>query len=155
MIVLVFIRTYTESYLVQLGLNNEKYSDFFRCTIVGCLLKFKYQMFLDIFSFGIYFLLSKQYLSYRTKKGLISSGIFVLIFMLTNLYETIGSLFGILVPDFILKTLEWSASLYWSFEGFLGMLISIVIMTLILKRLKKRTHNNGYNSAWRQCKNRK
>ena len=69
-----------------------------------------------------------------------SSGLFALIFMLTDLYEIFGSVFGIIVPDFILSTMEWNDSLYWSFEYFVGMLISLVIMTLVDLKIKKRTY---------------
>ena len=135
-VLLVFIRTFTESYLVQFGLKNSAFSDFYSCTIIGYFLKFKYQILLDILSFGIYYLLLKQFLNYRTKKGLISSGLFVLIFMFTGLYEFFGSLLVMLFPGFIMKAFAWNASFYWSFESFLGMLIAIGIMTLVLKKIR-------------------
>ena len=93
-LLLTFVRTYFESYLVQLGLNDQQYADFYRCTIIGCFLKFKYQLLLDVISFGILFLLAKRYLYCDTQKGLIASGIFVVVFMWTDVYVLIGGLIG-------------------------------------------------------------
>lgn len=136
-ILLVFTRTYLESYMVQLGLKTSDYSDFVGCNIMGCYLKFKYQIILDILSFGTYFILLKQFLKYTNRNAIVKSVAFVLIFMIIPLYELMGSLIGRIVPETFLKSLEWNDALYWSFEGFIGMLASILIMTLILKKILK------------------
>lgn len=136
--VLAFVRTYTESYLVQLGLHDLDYAHLRKCTFAGCFLKFQYQVVLDILSFGIYFLFSKQYLGNGTRKALRSSGIFVALFMLIDIYVIIGALFGLLIPDFIWSSIESHDALYWSLESYFGMLISIVIMALASNGIIKR-----------------
>lgn len=145
--VLAFVRTYTESYLVQLGLDDLEYAYLRKCTIAGCFLKFQYQVVLDILSFGIFFLFSKQYLSNGTGKALLSSGIFVALFMLNDIYVIIGGFFGLLIPDFIWNSIEPYNELYWSLESYFGMLISIVIMALASNGIIKREDKKEQKKA--------
>jgi len=135
-VLLVFFRTYFESFLIQLGLNNKEYYFLHEKGLVSDFLKFKYQAILDILSLLAYFLLAKYLLKDSTKRGLVTSGVFVVTFMFTDFYKILGTLFGYLIPDSLMIKLEMDSSLYWSIDMFLGMNISVIIMALLAEKIK-------------------
>jgi hypothetical protein len=132
-LLLVFLLIYLRAYIESYSLQNEF---MIRCTFAGCFLKFKYRIILEALSFFTYFLLGKQYLSFNLKKSFVTSLLFVLVFMLTYFYWIAGNLVSWLIPKFIFDFFDFNAVLYWSIKPFLGITISVFIMTFLLKRLR-------------------
>lgn len=129
-LLLIYLRAYLESYSIQ------EYEFMIECNFAGCFLKFKYRIVLEGLSFFTYFLLGKQYLRFSLKKSMLTSLLFVLVFMLTSFYWMMGSLVSWLISEFIFEFFEFNYVLYWSLGPFLGITISVFIMTFLLKRLR-------------------
>jgi len=140
--ILVLARVFIENGLTQVGLNNETYSDLASCGVLGCFLKFKYRLILEFISFTAYYIIGIKILQISKRWSIVLASMFVLIFMLTHLYHEIGNVFFQLIFDFIKPLIEVSNVLFWSISGFIGMIISLLIMTIGTRIiLKKRSGN--------------
>ena len=140
--ILVLARVFIENGLTQIGLDEEKYTGFVSCGSLGCFLKFKYRFILEFISFAAYYIIGIKILQISKRWSIFSASMFVLIFMMTQLYHEIGNVFFQLVFDFIKPLIEVNNVLFWSISGFIGMIISLLIMTIGIRIiLKKRIGN--------------
>ena len=136
-LILVLARSYIESSLVQVGVNNDSWSDLIFCGGLGCFLKLKYSFILDIISFTVYIVIGRNILQLNKRNSIIASLLFVVIFMLTRFYNMIGGQLFEFIPEFLLPNLETNTALFWSIPSFIGMILCLLIMTMCIALFKK------------------
>ena len=135
--ILMFARAFIESGIIQIEINKESYSEFVFCGGLGCFLTFKYQFILEIISFTFYYIFGRKTLNLSKKNSIIIAVVYVGVFMLTGFYHIVGSPIFYFIPEIFLPNIKTNTALFWSIQGFIGILISFLIMTLSIKLIRK------------------
>lgn len=135
--VLILLRILAEASLVEFGIENDSYNYLYKCTIIGCVLKLQYQLFIEPLSFISFWLLLRTFANQGPLWNLVFSVGFVVLFMITDLYEVLGEFPGLLIPFEKLNNLD--GIIHWSITPVMGTCISVLISMLLIARIKKPT----------------